>query len=89
VPCIVLDVPHQWSAWTRRVLISADEILIVAPERDVERLGELGRRDLGPLRHTDAVEDDPRPRIVGTLLMQQGQQVLDVGSDRAGLRCAH
>ena len=30
VPCIVLDVPHHWSAWTRRVLISADEILIVA-----------------------------------------------------------
>ncbi|MDB5644439.1 AAA family ATPase [Methylobacterium sp.] len=30
VPCIVLDVPHQWSAWTRRMLIGADEILIVA-----------------------------------------------------------
>ncbi|MEH3119502.1 MAG: AAA family ATPase [Methylorubrum populi] len=30
VPCIVLDVPHQWSAWTRRVLVGADEILIVA-----------------------------------------------------------
>lgn len=30
VPCIVLDVPHRWSAWTRRVLIGADEILIVA-----------------------------------------------------------
>ncbi|MFF8802500.1 MULTISPECIES: CpaE family protein [unclassified Methylobacterium] len=30
VPCIVLDVPHHWSAWSRRVLIGADEILIVA-----------------------------------------------------------
>src|SRR4030081_154144 len=29
-PCIVLDVPHQWTAWTRRALIGADEILIVA-----------------------------------------------------------
>jgi pilus assembly protein CpaE len=29
-PCIVLDVPHQWAAWTRRALIGADEILIVA-----------------------------------------------------------
>ncbi len=29
-PCIVLDVPHQWSAWTKRILTSADEILIVA-----------------------------------------------------------
>ena len=30
VPCIVLDVPHHWSAWSRRILIGADEILIVA-----------------------------------------------------------
>jgi pilus assembly protein CpaE len=30
IPCIVLDVPHQWTAWTKRMLIGADEILIVA-----------------------------------------------------------
>ena len=36
-PCIVLDVPHQWSAWTRRTLISADDILIVA-EPDLANL---------------------------------------------------
>ena len=30
VPCIVLDVPHQWTGWTQRTLVSADEILIVA-----------------------------------------------------------
>jgi pilus assembly protein CpaE len=30
IPCVVLDVPHQWSAWTKRVLVSADEILVVA-----------------------------------------------------------
>ena len=30
VPCIVLDMPHQWSAWTKRALIGADDILIVA-----------------------------------------------------------
>src|SRR5258708_34265529 len=29
-PCIVLDVPHQWTAWTRRALLGADDILIVA-----------------------------------------------------------
>jgi pilus assembly protein CpaE len=37
VPCIVLDVPHQWSGWTRRTLISADDILIVA-EPDLANL---------------------------------------------------
>jgi len=30
VPCVILDVPHLWSAWTKRLLISADDILIVA-----------------------------------------------------------
>jgi len=30
IPCIVLDVPHMWTAWTKRTLIGADEILIVA-----------------------------------------------------------
>jgi pilus assembly protein CpaE len=30
IPCIVLDVPHQWTGWTRRLLVSADEILVVA-----------------------------------------------------------
>jgi pilus assembly protein CpaE len=29
-PCIVLDIPHQWTAWTKRVLVGADDILIVA-----------------------------------------------------------
>jgi pilus assembly protein CpaE len=30
VPCIVLDVPHQWSGWTQRALTGADDVLIVA-----------------------------------------------------------
>jgi pilus assembly protein CpaE len=30
MPCVVLDMPHQWSAWTQRTLVNADEILIVA-----------------------------------------------------------
>jgi pilus assembly protein CpaE len=36
-PCIVLDLPHQWSAWTRRALEGADDILIVA-EPDLANL---------------------------------------------------
>ena len=30
MPCVVLDVPHQWSGWTKQTLIGADDILIVA-----------------------------------------------------------
>ena len=30
VPAIVLDVPHMWTGWTRRMMVSADQIIIVA-----------------------------------------------------------
>jgi pilus assembly protein CpaE len=30
VPYVVLDIPHQWSAWTRKALVGADDILVVA-----------------------------------------------------------
>jgi len=30
IPCVVLDMPHQWTGWTKRLLIAADDILIVA-----------------------------------------------------------
>lgn len=48
VPCIVLDVPHQWSHWVRRTLLGADEIVIVAePElaslRNAKNLVDLSR----------------------------------------------
>ena len=36
-PCIVLDIPHQWSGWTKRALVSADDILVVA-EPDLANL---------------------------------------------------
>jgi pilus assembly protein CpaE len=29
-PWIVVDVPHIWSAWARRILISADEVIVIA-----------------------------------------------------------
>jgi len=30
VPAVLLDLPHQWSGWTKRVLLNSDEIVIVA-----------------------------------------------------------
>jgi pilus assembly protein CpaE len=30
VPCIVLDLPHQWTGWTKQALVGADDVLIVA-----------------------------------------------------------
>ena len=45
MPCIVLDVPHQWAGWTKRALVGADDILIVAAP------------DLANLRNTKNIYD--------------------------------
>lgn len=32
-PCILLDVPHMWTAWSRRMLVGADQVaLVCAPD---------------------------------------------------------
>ncbi len=58
VPCVVLDVPHQWTGWTRQTLVGADDVLIVVAP------------DLANLRNTKSIYDflkaarpnDHRPR---------------------------
>ena len=60
VPTIVLDVPHTWTAWAKRVLVSSDEVVLVATP------------DLASLRNAKNLYDllkaarpnDPSPRLV-------------------------
>src|SRR5206468_7912380 len=72
VPCIVLDVPHQWSGWTKRSLIAADDILIVAaPDlaslRNTKNLYDLLKaqrpNDRAPLYCLNQVGVPKRPEI--------------------------
>ena len=59
-PCIVLDVPHVWTSWARRMLVGADEIVLVAAP------------DLANLRNAKSMVDtlrgarphDAPPRLV-------------------------
>jgi len=75
VPCIVLDVPHQWAGWTKRALIGADDILIVAtPDlaslRNTKNLFELLKasrpNDRLPLYCLNQVGIPKRPEIPAT-----------------------
>lgn len=60
VPTVVLDVPHMWTAWSRRTLIAADEVIITAMP------------DLANLRNAKAIIDllrqarpnDAAPKLV-------------------------
>jgi pilus assembly protein CpaE len=45
VPTVVLDVPHLWTAWVRKTLIAADEVVITAAP------------DLANLRNAKAIVD--------------------------------
>jgi pilus assembly protein CpaE len=74
MPCIVLDVPHLWSGWTRRALIASDDILIVAaPDlaslRNTKNLVDLLKaqrpNDRAPLYCLNQVGVPKRPEIAG------------------------
>ncbi len=59
-PCVILDLPHLWTGWARRVLVGADEIVLVAAP------------DLASLRNAKSMVDtlraarphDSTPRLV-------------------------
>jgi pilus assembly protein CpaE len=72
VPCVVLDVPHLWSGWSRRTLVGADDILIVAaPDlanlRNTKNLYDLLKaarpNDQRPLYCLNQVGVPKRPEI--------------------------
>lgn len=60
VPMIVLDVPHDWTNWSRHALISADEVLVVATP-DLANLRNA--KNLMDLMRTARPNDRP-PRYV-------------------------
>ena len=59
-PFVVLDLPHAWSTWKRRILLSSDDLVIVAtPDlaslRNAKNLVDLVRR---------ARPNDAPPRLI-------------------------
>ena len=60
VPCIVVDVPHVWTSWSKRILTAADDVVVVASP------------DLANLRNAKSLLDvlrgarpnDHKPRLI-------------------------
>ena len=72
MPCIVLDVPHQWAGWTRRALVGADDILnVAAPDlanlrntkNNFDHLKAARPNDRAPLYCLNQVGVPKRPEI--------------------------
>ena len=73
VPCVVLDVPHQWTGWTKQTLVGADDILIVAAP------------DLANLRNTKNLYDllkAARPNDHRPLLLPQSGRRAEAAGDQ-------
>jgi pilus assembly protein CpaE len=59
-PCVIVDLPHQWTPWVRQTLLASDDIVVVATP------------DLASLRTAKALADlirqnrpnDPAPKLV-------------------------
>jgi pilus assembly protein CpaE len=59
-PYIVVDVPHVWTSWSRRMLISADEtVLVASPELASLRNAKSLLDNLRAAR-----KNDPAPRLI-------------------------
>ena len=66
VPIIVIDLPHTWTAWSRRILTSSDEVVVVAGP------------DLANLRNTKNILDSlkaARPNDARAKLVLNGTGV--------------
>jgi pilus assembly protein CpaE len=59
-PCVILDIPHGWTAWMRRMIVGADEVVLVAAP------------DLANLRNSKSLLDtiraarpnDAKPKLI-------------------------
>ena len=72
VPYIVLDLPHQWTAWSKRALLGADDVLFVAaPDlanlRNVKNMYDFARasrpNDKAPVYLLNQVGMPKRPEV--------------------------
>lgn len=72
VPCSVLDVPHVWTAWSKRALIAADEVVIVA----VPDLANLrNAKNLIDLLKTARPNDAPPKLVINQVGMPKRAEI--------------
>jgi len=71
-PCVAVDIPNQWSGWTKQVLAAADEVIVVAePELAnlrnaknlVDTITEIRPNDTAPKLVINKVGVQKRPEI--------------------------
>lgn len=75
VPAIILDIPHLWTGWTRRMLIGADDVVIVAMP-DLANLRNA--KNIVDTLRTTRPNDSP-PKLVMNCVGVQRRPEISVG----------
>jgi pilus assembly protein CpaE len=74
VPFVAIDLPHGWSAWSKRVLLQADEVVITA----VPDLANLrNAKNIVDLLHT-ARKNDNKPHLILNMANMPKRQEITV-----------
>ena len=93
----MLDVPHQWSGWTKRALVGADDILIVgepdlANLRNTKNIFDLLKtsrpNDRTPLYCLNLVGMPKRPEINAQRIRQGDREPADRVAYRSTRKCS-
>ncbi len=72
IPCVILDVPHMWTGWTKQILSSVDQVVVTATpdlanlrncKNIIDTLKELRPNDSAPHVILNQVNMPKRPEI--------------------------
>ncbi len=72
IPCVILDVPHMWTGWTKQILSSVDQVVVTATpdlanlrncKNIIDTLNELRPNDSAPHVILNQVDMPKRPEI--------------------------
>jgi len=72
MPCIVVDLPHQWTAWSRQIVQGADEVVVVATP-DLASLRNT--RNLLTAVHSRRVNDLPAKLVLNQVGMPKRPEI--------------
>ncbi|MFM1816094.1 MAG: pilus assembly protein cpaE [Pseudomonadota bacterium] len=72
VPYVMVDLPHTWSAWTKNVLLNADEVVIVAAP-DLANLRNA--KNIIDLVKTSRNNDGPPHLVINMANMPKRQEI--------------
>lgn len=84
VPAVIIDVPHEWTAWVRKTVMSADEVVLTA-EPDLGNLRNA-KNIIDLLKQTRTNDAPPRLIVNKTGVPKRPEIAIDEFAEALGLK---